>query len=164
MRLIMEIWKTIAEFDGLYEASSLGRIRRIPVGNIISQHLDDKGYLVVNLHNGKRNLRKVHLLIGKAFHGPKPNPSAMMLHSNDVRTDNRESNLYWGTALQNSADMIRNNHSTKGVISWSKLDWERVREIRRRVANGEKPYHLLPEYGISNSAMHNIVHHKSWIE
>lgn len=45
-------------------------------------------------------LEYVHVLICKAFHGPRPkNKNA--LHKNDKRDDNRPSNLYWGTQSEN---------------------------------------------------------------
>ena len=71
-----EIWKDIKDFEGLYQVSSLGRVRSLDriinhrklKGKILSQAYNTGGYLFVNLH--KNNLAKpktVHRLIANAF-------------------------------------------------------------------------------------------------
>lgn len=44
---------------------------------------------------------KVHTLICEAFHGPKPFPTAVVLHLNEEPSDNRKDNLRWGTRKEN---------------------------------------------------------------
>lgn len=50
---------------------------------------------------------RVHVLVLEAFVGPRP-PGMECLHSNDVGTDNRLSNLRWGTHSENLNDLVRN--------------------------------------------------------
>lgn len=53
----MEVWKDIEGFEGLYEVSSLGRIKTLHYygGNqtrILKLQSDKNGYLTVGLHKG----------------------------------------------------------------------------------------------------------------
>jgi hypothetical protein len=44
---------------------------------------------------------KVHRLVCEAFHGPPPSPKAVVIHLNEIGTDNRAKNLKWGTQKEN---------------------------------------------------------------
>lgn len=44
---------------------------------------------------------RVSRLICEAFHGPAPSGKAVVMHLNDNPTDNRASNLKWGTQKEN---------------------------------------------------------------
>jgi hypothetical protein len=54
--------------------------------------------------NGKRKTFTAHKAVCEAFHGPKPFPEAQVRHINGVKSDNRASNLRWGTPLENTED------------------------------------------------------------
>jgi hypothetical protein len=45
---------------------------------------------------------RVAKLVCEAFHGPKPFPEAICLHSDESASNNRASNLRWGTHAENS--------------------------------------------------------------
>lgn len=57
--------------------------------------------------NGRRIFRhrgktyKVHRLVAEAFLGPQPFDGAVVMHLNEVGTDNRVENLKWGTQKEN---------------------------------------------------------------
>jgi hypothetical protein len=46
----------------------------------------------------------------------------------------------------------------------AKLDWDKVREIRRRAPLGETYRALATEFGVSNCAISNVVNHLRWKE
>lgn len=57
----------------------------------------------------------VHVLVLEAFEGACP-PGHEALHDNDDPTDNRLTNLRWGTRSENLLDRVRNglhNHANK---------------------------------------------------
>lgn len=114
-----EYWKPIEGYEGLYEISSLGRVKnlgkhykissygheRIMRSNprIASLHYDNTGYLTVALtKNGKCKSYSIHRLIAKAFI-PNNDPSKTQVnHKNGLKDDNRIENLEWCTPKENT--------------------------------------------------------------
>lgn len=138
-----EIWKDIAGYEGIYQASNLGRVRSLDridcrgvarKGTILKPFRDGKkGYVAVSLlKNGKGCRSKVHRLIATVFIR-QPIPGEQVNHINGIRDDNRISNLEWVTCQQNirhSFDSLnkksfgghsgktgRNHHQSKSVIA-----------------------------------------------
>lgn len=96
--IIKEIWKSITDYEGLYEVSNLGRVKSL--GNnksrkekILKPAKDRKGYLYVILcRNGKVKNFKVHRLVAEAF---LPNPEGFpeVNHKDEDKTNNQVENL-----------------------------------------------------------------------
>jgi len=109
-----EIWKPVVGYEGLYEVSSLARVRsvdrqvignngvkRIIKGTMLIQQTNMNGYFCVGLHkNGFRVIRLVHRLLAEAFI-PNPNNKPYIDHINRNRKDNSISNLRWCTSQEN---------------------------------------------------------------
>ena len=69
-----EIWRIIPDTQGLYEASSGGKIRRVskPLSICIEKDWTGKGYGLVKLSvKGNSKTFRVHTLIARTFHGEK---------------------------------------------------------------------------------------------
>ena len=69
-----EIWKDIPGYVGLYQASSLGRIRSLPrnttSGKVLSQYKNKNGYMYVSLcKNNVAKSTRVHVVVARAFYG-----------------------------------------------------------------------------------------------
>lgn len=87
-----EGWKDIANFEGLYQVSNLGRVKSLPKvgsgghnGITLSQSKDKDGYLLVYLYaNRKKVACKVHRLVAKAFI-PNPNNFPQVNHKDEVK-------------------------------------------------------------------------------
>jgi hypothetical protein len=103
----IEIWKDIPNYEGYYQASSLGRIRSIqrkipyktnknifcPVKNkILKQYNNHDGYLQISLNKKTQKTFKVHKLIALTFLG-KSNLSVD--HINGIKHDNKIINLQY---------------------------------------------------------------------
>lgn len=109
-----EVWKDIPGYIGYYQASNLGRIKslkrffktgrgRIAEAKlrILKQADTRDGYKMVTLcSNGEQLARRVHRLVAMAFI-PNPNNFPVINHKNEIRTDNRCSNLEWCTVAYN---------------------------------------------------------------
>lgn len=107
-----EIWRPIPGFESSHEASNMGRVRTIDrvvrnrsiKGRVLRARADKDGYLGVRLcRNNKQIERRVHRLVLEAFVGPKP-PNHECRHLDGDVTNNRLSNLKWGTSKENEAD------------------------------------------------------------
>lgn len=116
----MEEWKPVLGYEGLYEVSDLGRVRSVPrvqVTNSCTRRLKGQvlkprkvsGHLKVMLSdsNFKRKDLLVHRLVLLTFVG-EPQEGQEACHRNDIGTDNRLDNLYWGTRSENVYDQIGN--------------------------------------------------------
>lgn len=122
-----EIWKDIPGFEGLYQVSNLGRVKRLPLGkqwpyrrthnNIRKQHIKN-GYYQVNL--SKENKVKwicVHRLVALAFI-PNPNNLPCINHRDENKLNNNIENLEWcsyaynanyGTVRQRQVESMKRN-------------------------------------------------------
>jgi hypothetical protein len=102
-----EIWKSIPEFEGYYEASTLGRIRSIErvvksgrgfrtvPSTILKPSLGQWGYEQVSLcMNNKHQTKRVNRLIALTFI-PNPNNLPQVNHKDGVKTNNCVDNLEW---------------------------------------------------------------------
>ena len=106
-----EIFIDIPNYEGLYQASNLGRIRNIK-GRIMKQNEDKDGYMIITLHkDGKAKTHRVHRLVLEAF---KANTEGKpeVNHRNEVKSDNRLNNLEWVTSKQNANHATRNARIT----------------------------------------------------
>lgn len=106
-----EIWKDIAGYEGLYQVSSLGKVkslnyRRTEKEKILKPVKNRKGYLIVNLHkNHKQKIFAVHRLVATAFID-NPENKSQIDHINTIRTDNRVDNLRWTTPKENNNNIL----------------------------------------------------------
>ena len=104
-----EIWKDIPEYEGLYQASNLGRIKRIRFINgrhnfekerICSQIKNIYGYMQVPLSkNGKTTTKRVHRLVMEAFYGKS---NLQVDHIDGNKQNNNLSNLEYVTPKENT--------------------------------------------------------------
>jgi hypothetical protein len=97
----MEEWRPVVGYEGLYEVSSLGQIRGLKRGRILSQFPTDKGYLAARLTNVKGKTCRVHQLVAAAFLGPVPN-GRVVDHIDANRGHNAATNLRYATYRENT--------------------------------------------------------------
>jgi hypothetical protein len=93
-----EIWKDVVGYEGLYQVSSLGKVRTIE-GVILKQWIKD-GYHVVSLKTTTRKCLFVHRLMALAFLSKKEKDREVD-HINRDRSDNRLNNLRWVSRAEN---------------------------------------------------------------
>ena len=116
----IEIWKPVVGYEGIYEVSSLGRVKKTayimysirnkasPRAERILKQKYFKGYKRVSLRkDGSNKTAFVHRLIAMAFI-PNPERKPCIDHINTIRDDNRIENLRWCTTRENN-----NNEITK---------------------------------------------------
>lgn len=114
-----ELWKPVVGYEGLYEVSDLGRVKRIKAaqgtrpGMILAPIEGKRGYLSVHLHgSGARKLVRIHRLVADAFHGVSPLPLVRHLDGNPK--NNIPSNLAHGTAQENANDRVAHGNQFLG--------------------------------------------------
>lgn len=128
----MEIWKDIEGYEGLYQVSNMGRVKRLNFNNtgrekIMKPTSRGDSYTVVTLcKDGKKENCYVHRLVATAFID-NPENKSQIDHINAIRTDNRAGNLRWATPKENNNNVLTrlkhygsNNCKARKVLQFTK--------------------------------------------
>ena len=145
-----EEWRDVAGYEGLYQVSSMGRVKSLERKNCLGRTVKERilksrtnryGYMEVNLcADGKRKMLKVHRLVCQAFHD-NPDNKPEVNHVNEDKTDNRACNLEWSTRRENNNHGSRNERVAKALgkpIAQYTLDgklvkvWPSTMEVQRQ--------------------------------
>lgn len=98
---MVEEWKDIKDYEGIYQVSNLGNIRNSK-NKILHETITSKGYCVITLHkNGKRKKYKTHRLVAQAFLS-NPNNLPQVNHMDENKFNNCVLNLEWCDNKYNS--------------------------------------------------------------
>jgi DNA-binding transcriptional regulator YiaG len=166
----VEWWLPVDGYEGLYEVSSLGRVRRVEAfqpsysGRERKTSLSNCGYKrVVFLKGGVRRTFSVHRLVAVAFI-PNPDGKKTVNHKNGVKTDNRAENLEWATTKENIKHAfdtgLKENCRKRGEENpRSRLTLVQVAEIR---SSSLSLAELARRFGVSTSTVHLVRRYKTW--
>ena len=168
-----EQWAPIPAFEGLYEVSSFGRVRRssssrtAPSGYVLVGRPTHDGYLKYSLYKGGR-YRHVsgHRLVALTFLGPPPFPKAHVAHQDGDGKNNCLSNLRWATAVENEADKQRHG-TARGASPGerhhnAKLNTALVVAMRRHAIAGLDMSTIASEFGVPKITAYDVIVGKTW--
>jgi hypothetical protein len=141
---IIEIWKDIPQYKGIYQVSNLGNVkslkritvtekRSFPLREKILSKLKNKdGYLYAGLCvNGKRKGVAIHQLVAMAFLAHSRNGYEKVVdHINNDRKDNRVENLRIITARENTSEKKINTSSKYVGVYWCNTNKKWIAHIR----------------------------------
>ena len=104
----------------------------------------------------------MHRLVLLAFVGKCP-PGKQALHRDGDPSNNRLTNLYWGTPLENAADCVRHGRQTRGErngnAKLSEADIYAARDMRR---DGLSIRRIACALGVSRWNVSLILDGRSW--
>lgn len=155
MSKLVEEWRPIKDYEGLYEVSDWGRVRSVDrvidwlvkgkypakrffKGQTLSPYDNGCGYLVVDLHHGKeRDKKTIHSLVAETFI-PNPEHKPCVGHKDCNTTNNRVENLYWCTYPENNNHPITKERQKKAQKERNHdfLHTKEVNEKRRESLKG----------------------------
>jgi hypothetical protein len=128
MKTEKEVWLPIKGYEGYYEVSNIGNVKRISSfrgvnkaylnGYYLKPQDNGKGYLRIKLTvNNKSKRFMLHRIIAEAFI-PIIEGKNVINHINGIKKDNRIENLEWCTQSENVQHSVR--IGTFGTLSKNK--------------------------------------------
>lgn len=148
-----EIWKPVLGYEGIYEVSNLGRVKRIGTGRILRKCTSGKYPFVILTYNSLSANFRLHRLVAEAFLGARP--TGMQINHIDGNKQNPcLENLEYVTPSQNVCHSISTGLYKHGTPIEIQLA---VREMFQC----EKPRYYMTEiaqkFGISVDNVKTIV-------
>jgi NUMOD4 motif-containing protein/HNH endonuclease len=167
-----ERWLPIEGFEGIYEVSDLGRVRRVftrkatkyKAGHILTPTRHRSGYRKVILSNAPaKSQRTMHAIVARAFLGPRPD-GCDINHKNGNKTDNRADNLEYISRMGNIHHAMNVlGHSNAGERhGQATLTKEKVVAIRSLRERGKTLSEIANQFGICFQTVSCIARRKSW--
>lgn len=168
-----ETWKSISGYYGIYEVSNLGRVKSLKqdkiMGKILKPRRCTKGYMCVSLYNKMIAKQfKIHRLVLTEFVGSCPDGMEGM-HLDDDKSNNKLSNLMWGTSSENNKMKYDHGHGfdNRGEFhSMSKLNNGNIIRIRDIYKNSKVEFgywkKLSQAIGVAPNTVHSIKSNKTW--
>jgi hypothetical protein len=177
---VIERWKPVKGYEGLYEVSSLGRIKslskRIDPGKchrtypekLIKPGKDGNGYLRVVLSdvNHKSKTHKLHRLVAEAFI-PNPEKLPVVNHKDGNKANDRVDNLEWVSISDNLKHAYKNGlKSVNGAKNpAAKLTAEQVVFIKAHFIPRDNEYGcvaLSKKFNVHRKTISRVVNNTSW--
>jgi hypothetical protein len=172
-----EIWKDVVGYEGIYQVSSFGGVKRLSrkVNHCngkqwllnekqLKQSFDFDGYLHLSLTKDK--IRKnyfVHRLIAISFI-PNSENKIQVNHIDGCKSNNFISNLEWATLSENRQHAYRTGLQ-KGAIGnkqkSSKLNNEKVLEIRA-IGKNKTLLELSKIYNVKFQTISKVLNRNTW--
>lgn len=170
-----EEWRPIQGYEGLYEVSNLGRVRRVvpmrrgtqPAFGLLKHGINTSGYACISLcyPRQKGNPKMIHRLMAIAFLAKPSDAHTQVNHIDGNRLNNRLDNLEWVTPSQNTWHSIQvlGNLQSGEHNPQAKLTEADVVEIRRLYATGNYYHHeIAPMFGVTGGTIAKIVNRQLW--
>lgn len=151
----MENWKDVVDYEGIYEVSDMGIIRRKLTKRELKSRIDMYGYKRVTLSkNSKGKTIFIHRIVALAFLD-NPHNKPQVNHIDGDKLNNTISNLEWCTQKENMKHANDN-----GLTKHKATTQEDVDKIRSLSDKGVTNKEIANLYGLSEMTIYKIVEKK----
>lgn len=147
----MTIWKPVIGYEGLYEVSDFGAVRRVG-GKTLKPKTESNGYR--RYHLSKKGVDKTilaHRIVAMAFI-ENPFGHKTVNHINEDKSDNRVENLEW-------CDMSYQNRYGIGAINRNKFKEKPVSQYTKDgqfIKTFDSVRKAAIELGLNESSIHSV--------
>jgi hypothetical protein len=170
------IWKPILGFEGYYEISNNGLVKRAKgktiykdgriaffSETILKPSINKKGYLSVYLSkNSKKHTLTIHRIVAIAFI-ENINNKPQVNHIDGDKKNNSVSNLEWCTNEENRVHAVKNGLTPRGIKHFSaKINDNDVINIRQMFKDGNTAIEIKKHYPISIKTIYSIKYKNTW--
>lgn len=174
-----EIWKDIPNYEGIYQVSNFGRVKRLQTsfmrkrqGKLNLKEKELKGTInffgyhrVMFYKNSKGESIAIHRLVAQLFI-ENINNKPQVNHIDGNKTNNHVSNLEWCNNSENQlhAWKLGLNRTSDNLDLYRtncKINKELVKIIREELKTN-KSRDIAKKYNLSQSQVSNIKNNKSW--
>ena len=139
-----ELWQPIEGYEGFYEVSDHGRVRRLPKDKLLKPWYNTRGYRQVSLcKNGVVKRQRVCRLVAIAF--VSGDSRLVVNHKDSNRANDVATNLEWVTQGENVTHAYRGGRLSR----FSRAEWLKILE---RIAAGEQQQAVAKSLGMSKSS------------
>lgn len=177
----MEVWKDVIGYEGFYQISDLGRVKRLETivdgrqgfkftvqEKILALEVCTTGYKRVTLcKNGKTKRFLVHRLVAEMFINNE-NKLKQVNHKDGNKGNNKLQNLEWASqsnnqkhAYKTGLQKIQRGEARKNVAI---LKWEQIYQIREMSNSGKTSYEISDLFNINRRHINKIVSNEAWID
>jgi hypothetical protein len=166
-----EIWRDINGYEGLYQVSNLGRIKRFNkdkrcnIYKILKAKINNLRHNSSSIglcKNGKHKYLSIHRLVLETFVGPR-SFGMECRHLDGNPKNNKLENLKWGTPKENLQDKIKHETIICGSKHWFSILTEvQIIEIKQFHTEGKSNGEIAKIYKVNRQTISNIINKKSW--
>jgi len=159
--MFTETWKAVPGYEGLYEASDMGRVRSLAgyrrwprkEPRMMSPTFISDGYLKTRLVDKDGRLKNFNIarMVAMAFLGLPPSPLHEVDHINENRADDRLGNIRWLTRSEN-----QRRRRPETYVNKLRLPDEDINRIKLLLALGAKQCVLAQRYGVHFTTISKI--------
>jgi len=174
---VVEVWRAVHDYEGLYEVSSFGRVLALPRivirknrrtvkehhyrERVLSERARKSGYVYVGLSRNNHTWTvAVHRLVLEAFIGKCPDGMECR-HKDDDGSNNRLANVAWGTPVENAGDRVAAGTYARGDRHRNARFNEAQLQLIAADAQRLKPGEVTAKWGISRTHLARVVRDKA---